>query len=147
MRTWLNRLTPLCLLLSLVAPVSSLAETADAGTVQVELTGLQNASGNIYIAVYDSDDTWLPDKLDKQIRLIADHRELALVFSDVELFDNRGTYCASYLGQKAVASRLCSQRRVLREAVLDRCRQRCWCNEKRYPLFCRSCMPTWVRPR
>jgi uncharacterized protein (DUF2141 family) len=70
MRTWFNRLTPLCLLLSLVAPVSSLAETADAGTVQVELTGLQNASGNIYIAVYDSDDTWLGDEVVLQQKVV-----------------------------------------------------------------------------
>ena len=70
MRTWFNRLTPLCLLLSLVAPVSSLAETADASTVQVELTGLQNASGNIYIAVYDSDDTWLGDEVVLQQKVV-----------------------------------------------------------------------------
>ena len=70
MRTWFNRLTPLCLLLSLVVPVSSLAETADAGTVQVELTGLQSASGNIYIAVYDSDDTWLGDEVVLQQKVV-----------------------------------------------------------------------------
>ena len=76
MRTWLNRLTPFCLFLSLVTPVSSLAETAEAeaaagsGTVQVELSGLQNASGNIYIAVYDSDDTWLGDEAVLQQKVV-----------------------------------------------------------------------------
>ena len=31
------------------------------GTVKLELSGLQDVSGNIYIAVYDSDDSWLGD--------------------------------------------------------------------------------------
>ena len=31
----------------------------DMGTVRVEIAGLQGATGNIYIAVYDSGDNWL----------------------------------------------------------------------------------------
>jgi uncharacterized protein (DUF2141 family) len=88
MRTWLNRLTPFCLLLSLVAPVSSVAETADtgAGTVQVELSGLQNASGNIYIAVYDSDDTWLGDEAVLQQKVvIADALDGEIVRAEFQL--------------------------------------------------------------
>lgn len=34
----------------------------DAGTVRLEITGLKDASGDIYIAVYDSDDAWLGDE-------------------------------------------------------------------------------------
>jgi len=50
---------------SLIA-LASLAACAvlwaqDAGTVRLEITGLKGASGDIYIAVYDSDDAWLGD--------------------------------------------------------------------------------------
>ena len=32
------------------------------GIVTVEISGLQNATGNVFIAVYDSDSTWLGDE-------------------------------------------------------------------------------------
>jgi uncharacterized protein (DUF2141 family) len=34
----------------------------DTGTVRLEISGLKDASGDIYIAVYDSDDAWLGDE-------------------------------------------------------------------------------------
>ena len=33
------------------------------GILIVEISGLKNASGDVYIAVYDSDDTWLGDEV------------------------------------------------------------------------------------
>jgi uncharacterized protein (DUF2141 family) len=56
-----QRLARLGLLLVILAPLYSHAETVNSATVRVELTGLSKASGNIYIAVYDSDQTWLSD--------------------------------------------------------------------------------------
>jgi uncharacterized protein (DUF2141 family) len=56
-----QRLARLGLLLVILAPLYSHAETVNSATVRVELTGLSKASGNIYIAVYDSEQTWLSD--------------------------------------------------------------------------------------
>jgi len=33
------------------------------GILMVEISGLKDASGNVYIAVYDSDSTWLSDEM------------------------------------------------------------------------------------
>lgn len=58
MTIWLSRCF---LVLTILVPCYSLAETGPSGIVRVELTGLHQASGNIYFAVYDSDDNWLGD--------------------------------------------------------------------------------------
>jgi len=64
----------------------SLAQAQETGTVRLEIAGLQDASGDIYIAVYDSDDNWLGD--DTVVRrkvVIADAREGNLVYSELQL--------------------------------------------------------------
>ena len=55
------QLSRLCLLCVMLAPLYAHAQAGSRPSVRVELTGLQNASGNVYIAVYNSDDTWLGD--------------------------------------------------------------------------------------
>lgn len=61
MTGWFNRVSPLVLLLLILAPWPALSDTESDATVRIELTGLDQADGNIYIAVYDSEDTWLGD--------------------------------------------------------------------------------------
>ena len=58
----------------------------DGSRLRVELTGLQNAEGNLYIAVYNSDDTWLGDDtvLEQQV-VIADSRDGELVSAEMQL--------------------------------------------------------------
>jgi uncharacterized protein (DUF2141 family) len=82
-RKYLCSLSILCFALS--SPLA-IAE-ADAGTsLTVELTGLQQVEGNLYIAVYDSDDTWLGDTtvLDRKV-VIADARDGELVSTELQL--------------------------------------------------------------
>jgi uncharacterized protein (DUF2141 family) len=69
----------------LAVAASSGAEPATTA-LRVELTGLQNAEGNLYIAVYDSDDTWLGEKtvLEQQV-VIADARDGELVSTELQL--------------------------------------------------------------
>jgi uncharacterized protein (DUF2141 family) len=69
----LNRFSPLsrlCLLFIILAPLHSLAQTVNGATVRVELTGLQDASGNAYIAVYNSEDAWLGDDTVLQQKIV-----------------------------------------------------------------------------
>ena len=59
---------------------------SDTTAVRVELTGLANAEGNLYIAVYDSDDTWLGDEtVMEQKVVIAEARDGELVTSELLL--------------------------------------------------------------
>ncbi|MCB1695425.1 MAG: DUF2141 domain-containing protein [Pseudomonadales bacterium] len=58
----------------------------DMGTVRVEIAGLQGATGNIYIAVYDSEDNWLgKDTVLRREVAIADALEGELVLSELQL--------------------------------------------------------------
>ena len=43
-----------------------------------------------YIAILDSDDIWLPDKLARQVELVSSNEELGLVYCDSIMFDDGG---------------------------------------------------------
>ncbi|MGI8351375.1 glycosyltransferase family 2 protein [Niallia circulans] len=49
-------------------------------------TGIQNSSGE-YIAFLDSDDTWLSNKLKKQIEVFSENPEVGLVYTGFQLRD------------------------------------------------------------
>lgn len=67
-------------------------------------TGIQASTGE-YIALLDSDDIWLPQKLELQIGLLASHPEVALVYSDADLFDDQsGAVTGRFLDGKRVFS-------------------------------------------
>lgn len=51
--------------------------------------GLHNTQGE-YIAFLDADDTWLPFKLNSQIDIITTKPDTALIFTDIESFDQYG---------------------------------------------------------
>lgn len=83
----INRLIQHCLLMAVIlVPFHALAEISATGTVSLELSGLQEASGDIYIAVYNSEDTWLGDDtvLGKKV-VIAQALDGELVRSELEL--------------------------------------------------------------
>lgn len=77
--------TLLCLFHSLFHSLVA-ASATEAGTVRIELSGLQDASGDIYIAVYDSDERWLGEKTVLQRKIaIVDALDGALVLAELQL--------------------------------------------------------------
>lgn len=86
---FLTRFIPVfCLLIISVA--SSAGEDPELilkTALRVEVSGLENAQGNIYIAVYDSSDTWLGDKtvLEQQVAIVEARSEDGLVSTKLNL--------------------------------------------------------------
>lgn len=52
-------------------------------------TGVSDAKGE-YIAFLDHDDLWLPEKLEKQVKVLDSNKELGLLYSDSYMIDERG---------------------------------------------------------
>ncbi|MEA1984387.1 MAG: glycosyltransferase [Euryarchaeota archaeon] len=50
---------------------------------------IERARGK-YIAFLDCDDRWLPDKLERQIRIFEDRKDVALLYSDSYIVDSSG---------------------------------------------------------
>ena len=72
---------------SLLAGFGSLAVSAEGtATVTVQVSGLAESAGSIYIAVYDSSDAWLgPDTVLERQVVIADALAGEVVSTDLEL--------------------------------------------------------------
>lgn len=51
--------------------------------------GMEKAQGS-YIGFLDSDDVWLPDKLERQVAFMEQHQEITLVHGFVEMMDLEG---------------------------------------------------------
>lgn len=70
--------------------IKYLRHTKNRGGNAARNTGLRAASGS-YLAFLDSDDEWLPDKLDLQIKLFAESNEkIGLIYSGVNVIDQTG---------------------------------------------------------
>lgn len=54
--------------------------------------GLRHSSG-YYIAFLDSDDLWLPTKIEKQVRVLNEKPEVGVVYSGVQFIDRNGNAC------------------------------------------------------
>lgn len=92
---WCLLVTMICLPIHAGAADSPVAgAVGSAGTVRLELSGLQDATGNIYIAVYDSDDTWLGDETVQGRKVvIAEALDGELVVAELQL--PQGEYAIS----------------------------------------------------
>jgi sugar O-acyltransferase (sialic acid O-acetyltransferase NeuD family) len=59
------------------------------GLAVAKRRALAMATGT-YVAILNSDDAFLPDKLEKQVRVLQDHPEMGAVFTGVEVIDETG---------------------------------------------------------
>jgi uncharacterized protein (DUF2141 family) len=88
MKSFTSVIRVFCLLMiSLASSASEDPESVLNTALRVEVTGLQNAQGNIYIAVYDSKDTWLGKEtvLEQQIVIVEARSEDGLVSTELDL--------------------------------------------------------------
>jgi len=53
--------------------------------------GLRSATGE-YIAFLDSDDVWLPNKIEQEINIFNSNQQAGLVYSDVQIIDVHGNF-------------------------------------------------------
>lgn len=72
--------------------------------------GVQLAQGR-YVAFLDDDDLWSPEKMAMQVRSLEENRDLDVVFTDTELFDEHGTRHPSYISFVGGVERLPQERR------------------------------------
>jgi len=53
--------------------------------------GLANTTGD-YVGILDSDDLWLPEKVDEQVIFLETHPEIGLVYGNGEAIDSKGRH-------------------------------------------------------
>jgi glycosyltransferase involved in cell wall biosynthesis len=69
--------------------------------------GIEIARGR-YLAFLDADDLWTPDKLRLQIDFMERHRDVGLVFADMEEFEGERILCPSLLSRSLFAREMVS---------------------------------------
>ena len=63
--------------------------------------GIESATGE-FIAILDSDDYWMLDKLEKQVRFFREHPEIGLVYGNCEYVDANGNVLHRLYGDEHV---------------------------------------------
>lgn len=71
--------------------------------------GIRSAQGE-FLAFLDSDDLWLPGKLEEQIRVLRKDTDMGIVFSDASAFSEEGVIQESILKEEDICIGQCFQR-------------------------------------
>ncbi|MEW5806019.1 MAG: glycosyltransferase [Acidobacteriota bacterium] len=72
-------------------------------------TGIKVSTGK-YLAFLDSDDIWLPLKLEAQLRVISEDSDVGIVFSDARAFDGKNVLRESILKEERICTGHCFRR-------------------------------------
>lgn len=80
-------------------PLTVLKLDANVGQAAARNAGIELAKGE-WFALLDSDDVWLPNKLEQQIGLINENPDVSLVFSNGYSFDDTGELNIFYRREK-----------------------------------------------
>lgn len=80
--------------------------------------GIEEANGE-YIAFLDADDIWLPRKLEYQVPLLETNPDIALVFTDTEIFNEIGTLRASSVRSSQLQSQGTFRWKILQRQFND----------------------------
>jgi len=106
---------------------AQIAESMGARVFNANCPGLSAArnkcvreSTQPWVAFLDSDDTWEPEKIERQTQLAADHPELALITCDYNTFSETGMLCDSALKKYADGYGVQPKRSFVQGAVIDR---------------------------
>lgn len=70
-------------------PIKFLKHEQNMGGVLTLNELIENASG-VYIALINSDDLWMPDKLEQQVRFLESHVDVGAVFTQAFIVDDNG---------------------------------------------------------
>lgn len=81
--------------------IKYIRRTWNAGAAVTRNRGISEAQGK-YIAFLDSDDIWLPEKLEKQIEFM-EKNNLALSYTNYSVVNDRGTYLGDRISPKKLS--------------------------------------------
>jgi glycosyltransferase involved in cell wall biosynthesis len=84
------------------------------GGAQARNLGISKARGQ-FVAFLDSDDIWMPNKIECQLKLIDENRNLAWVYTDAEVFDGNTGLTLHYYHQ----THQLSHGDVLKDLIFD----------------------------
>lgn len=85
------------------------------GSYKTRNTGIL-ATDSTYIAFLDADDIWLPNKLEIQLEFMYSNPLLELVFSDADLFDDKGISHGSYWKLRGCYNEMMREYRCIQNA-------------------------------
>jgi glycosyltransferase involved in cell wall biosynthesis len=72
-------------------------------------TGIRAARGE-FLAFLDSDDLWLPDKLEEQLNVMSRSQRMGIIFSDASAFDGEKMLRESILKEEKICTGSCFRR-------------------------------------
>jgi glycosyltransferase involved in cell wall biosynthesis len=86
---------------------------SNGGISKARNTGIQSTACD-YIALMDADDIWFPEKLERQMEFFKEYPELALVFCDLEFFDEHRTGYSTFWKDTGYYDEMMSEYRKIR---------------------------------
>ena len=88
------------------------------GSPSARNLGLKNALGD-YVAMLDSDDLWFSNKLELQVEIMERNKEVALIATDSESFDEKGLVRSSLARAQRIPDKKSFKHKILQKDFND----------------------------